>query len=316
MRFKIAAVLFACALSFCGAEVPEDLPPAGAFGPVKVAAFNVQCPFCNMEFLWPFRLLVMREIFAFHQPDLIAAQELMSDYDAGHFSEVLPDTAYTRVCRGFCDSAVYFRTDRFEMLDDGSIHLTLWPPRKALWVLLRDRGSDQTFLFVSTHFDNHQPNQSKSARTSLKRLEPWMQRGIPVIYAGDFNSSPTGRATVKNGDRAASSEGYAILARRFQNAFELAPDCGIYSNHPDPATNAFRFSESIDHIFLGAPADAGWVVRDWSVDYRWFRDPRAPRVYYPSDHWPVFATLEYRPGDSPLFDRQTTADTCEIRSLP
>lgn len=304
--YLFAATALLLATSFCGRAAPNEELPAGDLGPLRVLAFNVQCPFCNYDFIWPFRLREMAVSFFFHQPDLVAAQELLTDYDAAHFQDALgwnPETGerfFARICRAHCDSAIFYRKSKFTELERGSVWLTNWPPRKILWARLEQKSNGAQFIFASTHFDNHQPNQERSARLAAAWAQEWQQRGVPVILAGDFNSSQSGRATVKDGTDAASAPGFALLAETFRNAFDLTPRCEIHTNHTDPATNVFRFEETIDHVWLLAPhgnASAGWSVDNWLVNYRWFRHPNTPRVWYPSDHWPIMATVSWRKDD-------------------
>ena len=67
-----------------------DLGPARDIGPLRVLAYNVQCALCNGEFIWPFRLRAMVPMLESHRPDLFAAQELLTDYDALHLHMALP----------------------------------------------------------------------------------------------------------------------------------------------------------------------------------------------------------------------------------
>ncbi len=306
MRLFRCAVLLVLVGTACG-RADDAAIPVGDLGPMRVLAYNVQCPFCNYDFIWPFRLQEMAVSFFFHQPDLVAAQELITDYDAAHFQDALGwnretgERYFARICRAHCDSAIFYRKSKYRELERGSVWLTNWPPRKILWARLEQKSNGAQFIFASTHFDNHQPNQERSARLAAAWAFEWLNRGVPVILAGDFNSSLSGRATVKDGTRAASAAGFALLAGTFTNAYELSPRCEIHTNHTDPATNVFRFEEAIDHIWLLSPhggiRDAGWSVDNWLVNYRWFRHPHAPRVWYPSDHWPIMAELSWSADD-------------------
>lgn len=313
----LAALLCACGDDQIHPRSDIEWTPR-PFGPLTVMTYNVLCPVCTVEFPWTERLPAFRRLIARHNPDLIAAQELIIPIDADHFRGALPQTAdggpaYERICRANCDNAAYFRRDRFELLDTGSIWLSSWPYRYAAWAALRDRPSGATFLFVYAHFDNRQPNQEKSAAVLRNALAPWLERGAAVIVAGDFNSSASGSSQVHDG-HAASQAGYQALTGFLKNTYDLTADRRIYTNHPEPDTNAFMFENMIDHIFVSpspAPGRSRWRVLHWGVDYWWATSEFTPRPRYPSDHWPALVRLEFLGVDAPL-----AAPTSSARIVP
>lgn len=273
----------------------------GPIGPLTVMTYNVLCPLCSVEQPWMRRLPWFTRLIARHQPDLIAAQELIIPLDAEHFRGALPrpagagQPAYERICRVNCDNVAYYRADRLELLENGSVLLTTFPYRFAAWAVFRERASGTAFLFVYAHFDNKQPNQEKSATRLKAALEPWIQRGIPLIVAGDFNASPSGASQVHDGHQA-SQAGYEVLAEFLRNTYQLSARCNVYTNHPESDTNAFRFENMIDHIFVSPVAEenrSAWQIQSWGVDYWWATEGIGPRPEYPSDHWPVVVRLEY-----------------------
>jgi endonuclease/exonuclease/phosphatase family metal-dependent hydrolase len=317
--FRLRAVwLFAALLCACGDDQinlrPEIEWTPGGFGPITVMTYNVLCPVCTVEFPWTERLPAFRSLIARHNPDLIAAQELIIPIDADHFLGTLPPAAdggpaYERLCRANCDNVAYYRRERFELLDNGSVWLSSWPYRYAAWAALRDRLSGATFLFVYAHFDNRQPNQEKSAAVLRNALAPWLERGAPVIVAGDFNSSASGSSQVHDG-HAASQPGYQALAAFLKNTYDMATDRRVYTNHPEPDTNTFLFENMIDHIFVSpatTPGRTHWRVLNWGVDYWWATSEFTPRPRYPSDHWPVVTRLEYLGADAPSVESSSPA---------
>lgn len=302
----LSAFLCACGADQIQLKSDIDWTPR-AFGPLTVMTYNVLCPVCTVEFPWTERLPAFRRLVARHNPDLIAAQELIIPIDADHFLGALPQAAdggpaYERLCRANCDNVAYYRRDRFELLDNGSIWLSSWPYRYAAWAALREKQSGATFLFVFAHFDNRQPNQERSAEVLRQALAPWLERETPVIVAGDFNSSASGSSQVHDG-HAASQPGYQALAAFLTNAYDLTADRRVYTNHPEPDTNSFLFENMIDHIFVSPATTPGvtrWRVQHWGVDYWWATSEFTPRPRYPSDHWPVITRLERLGESAPL----------------
>lgn len=306
MLRPLLAIAAAAALLICRPsleEVAANLPDDLATGPIpelEVMSYNVECPLCEFQRIWPWRLPEFKEQLDFYRPDLIGVQELIIPFDAGHFMDTLPrgengEALYAHLCRANCDSAIIYRKDRFKLLANGAIWLTSFPYRYASWAVLQDKGSGNHFAFVNTHFDNHQPNQEISAQILLPALAPLRTAGLPIVLTGDFNASPSGYAFVHEG-KAASRRGYELLAAEFRNTYQMTDDCRIYSNHPDPETNRFSFEHHIDHIFLDSPEDGGWNVEKYAVDYWWKASAHSPRTWYPSDHFPVISRISYATG--------------------
>ncbi len=307
--FGLGLMAPACKASEDAIAVPADLR-VGPIDPLTVVSFNVYCPVCSLEQPWMERLPHFTRMLQYHQPDIVAAQELIIPLDAGHFLGALNGASgsgpvYAGKCRVNCDVTTYYRVDRLELLKEGSVWLSSWPYRFALWSIFRDKRNGNEFLFVNAHFDNDQPNQEKSARLLKAALQPWLDAALPVVVAGDFNSSPSGVSQVHDG-HASSREGYRILDSYLANANELADRCTLYTNHGESESNRLALENLIDHIFVTeppSPSSGSWRIQEWGIDYYWYGDPYSPRVFYPSDHWPVLTRLSYqtpRVGQQPL----------------
>ena len=99
-------------------------------------------------------------------------------------------------------NAVFFRSDRFELLDSGVFWLSEEPEtpgskgwdgaceRLATWTVLRDK-SGRELLFINTHLD-HVGEQARREGVALllRRIET-LRDGRPVILTGDFNAEPS-----------------------------------------------------------------------------------------------------------------------------
>jgi endonuclease/exonuclease/phosphatase family metal-dependent hydrolase len=151
-------------------------------------------------------------------------------------------------------------------------------PRLVNWARLYDLDAGREIFFATTHFDNNTPSQQLSAPLVQERTAPFVAE-LPVILVGDFNSRPPSTAYgILTGD---PSRGFV-----FQDSFFLAPEPRIVTNQvPAPA---YDVNDRIDHIFL-AGNGVDWTVHDWVADLTVY----GPRNRYPSDHFPIFAELEY-----------------------
>ena len=282
---------------------------------VRVMTYNVMCPFCvNGDHLawpqdWSIRAPMVRDTIARFDPDLIGLQEtftpdttvdMLGDvttadgvYDVVYYVKkpTDPATALGDDFATYSDAAILYRKSRFVVLDQGAIWLSPTPdiaysngfakggqlPRLMYWARLQDKLAQRTLVFASTHFDNNTPSQKLSAPLALARFAP-MAAKEPLIFVGDFNSTPT-------------SEAYAILAKgvdgkgfRLDNAFDLAAKWQVDSNRsPKPD---YDVASRIDHIWL---AGATFAVPEWHVDLHAYGD----LAMWPSDHDPMVAWVRW-----------------------
>ena len=277
-------------------ELTEVLRPDAT---LTVMTFNVLCFFCNdVEYdPWEDRLGYFTDIFQRHDPDLIGLQELL--FFKGELEPILEQNpAYSALYfkdetqdlfKEYADAAILYRTDRFEVVQNGCYWLSETPdvplsggwadsnlPRLVAWAHLRQLSDGSELYFASTHFDNNSPNQEMSAPIFVEHTASWATN-MPAIVVGDFNSRP-------------DSPAYQTLisphsATNIQllNTFDLAADWAIATNQtPLPAYDP---AHRIDHIFVAG--DHPWSAFDWAVDMYTY----GPQDRYPSDHFAIIATL-------------------------
>ena len=281
-------------LAGCG----DDGGGASTSPPLTVMAFNVLCSFCNVREFdpWEERLAYFGDIFARHDADLIGVQELTPLNDeVGDIAALLPGfgVIYYDPAEGtsYPDAAIFYRLERFTVVESGEYWLSPTPevplsigfariqfPRLVVWARLRDRADgDRQLFFATTHFDNNAPSQELSAPL-LQERTALFARELPVIVVGDFNSRP-------------NSTAYGLLTEdpaaevTFENAFDLA-GCRLETNRV-PAPD-YDLGDRIDHIFLAGDG-VTWSARDWVVDLTSY----GANDRYPSDHFPVVATVAY-----------------------
>jgi endonuclease/exonuclease/phosphatase family metal-dependent hydrolase len=185
-------------------------------------------------------------------------------------------------------SAIFYRFDRFDLLDKGTFWLSKTPTipgskgwdaagtRTCNWVKLRDRRTSQTFYHFNTHFDSQgQTSRLESARLILSQTKSIVGSSTPIILTGDFNASPY-------------SDGYHTFTRNtpFKDSFELSEKhhCG-----PDSTFSTFivgnTMGKRIDHIFVTSN-DLKVLQHGTLTD--------SNNGYYPSDHLPVLAEITFK----------------------
>ena len=233
-----------------------------------------------------------RQLVAEGDPDILCLQEALK-HQVEDLQGALPDHVFYGVGRDdgvekgeYC--GIFFRRDRFTKSDQGNFWLnedsdqpgTRFPgtccARLATWVLLKDKQTNhREFLLLNTHWD-HQVQaarlfSSKLIRSKLKSLAS--ER--PLLLTGDLNV-PTDNQSFQLLVNATSENPIALLD-------------SYRKSHPQPEKEEGTF-----HAFRGN-TDGPRI--DYVLHSQSFRTQQADIVRmheksrYPSDHYPVTATL-------------------------
>ncbi|MBZ4190133.1 endonuclease/exonuclease/phosphatase family protein [Niabella beijingensis] len=257
---------------------------------LKVATFNIRMETtADQGNLWKDRATPVASLIRYHDFDVFGTQEGFKN-QLDDISERLP--AYARYGKGRDDggdkgehSAIFYKKDKFTLLRSGDFWLSETPDkpgkgwdakccnRICSWVALKDKKTGKPFYFFSVHFDHEgKIARVESAKLMLKKIAAIAGRGNAVLV-GDFN-----------GDR--NSEWYQTLANAplLRDAYRDVKD--PYENNG--SFNAFGKSVEhtavIDHIFITRNGQAsGWGILTDTY-----------RGKFPSDHFPVTATLSFK----------------------
>lgn len=297
-RFARLGLLIVCLFSF-GLVASR----AGA-DQTRVMSFNIRYGTAkDGENHWDKRqALVVKTIQEF-SPDLLGTQEALG-FQKRYLEEQLPQ--YTGMGVGRDDggqsgemTAIFFRTDRYEHLDEGHFWLSETPevagskswdsslPRICSWVKLRDRLSEgPPILFVNTHFDHRGPEARKQSALLVRKKIEELGKGFACIVTGDFNAAP-------------DSEPHRIL---FTDAEQSEPN-GIKlidtfaTTHPDATGRESSFSGFRPNVTEGSRID--WIAasEDWQINAATI-DRTAYDGRLPSDHYAITATLRIAPNPS------------------
>ena len=236
---------------------------------------------------WRFRRERIAGVIKAQEVDVLGTQELLSN-QFNDLSGLL--TGYQGVGVGRLDGAesgeycaVFFRKDRFTLLDSGTFWLSETPEvvgslgwdgaceRIATWVVLRDRDGRELF-FIDTHLD-HVGQVARDAGVSLlmKRIET-LSGGRPVILTGDFNSEPGSSVVAHVQKDGVLRDAKAIAAQRSGTDWSFS-DFGQIPEAERPL---------LDYIFVSGDIEA-------------VRYEVLPDIFdggYVSDHAPVMAVVK------------------------
>ena len=251
---------------------------------MRIMSFNLLCGGAGIK-SWPSRTpLVIRTIYN-ADPDTLGVQEAHIGW-MNALKACLPDYDYVGVGRndGKEDgefSAVFYKKEKFELLDSGSFWLSETPEkpgkgwdaaciRICSWAKLREKATGKTFVHLNTHLDHRgRVAMQKGAQLVAERGKA-ISGDAPAFFTGDFNVTP-------------ESEPYkAVLAGGFKDCRFAAAntDTGntfhAYGNPEDPAS-------VIDYVFFKGNVD----VKTFAVIRKEIDG------MLPSDHYPVFADVTF-----------------------
>ncbi len=177
-------------------------------------------------------------------------------------------------------SAVYYRKDKYNLIDSGTIWLSETPEKKytksfdskhnriASWAVLEDKETGEKFTHINTHLDHvlesTRVEQSKVLLTKISELE----KSTKVICTGDFNTYETAEAYSV---MTASMDDTKLLAEKSDTGITFHK-YGTIEEHEDGA---------IDFIFTtkGMKVDTYKIIRN------------TVEGMYPSDHYPIVADI-------------------------
>jgi len=253
--------------------------------PLKVMSFNVRWPSPDDGAnVWPKRRDLLVETIREAHPDVIGTQELYKS-QGDYIISKLPEYAWFGIDRrgGHEDEhmGIFYRRDRLKLIDLGNFWLSDTPdvvgsntwghpfPRMVTWGLFERKADGKRFYMYDTHFPyraEDEDDRTKGAEVILSRIKA-LPPGVPFVLTGDFNTTP-------------DSEAHTLLTTVLTDARAAVKD-------PEGPDATF-------HNFTGTPdRQIDWIL------YRGFDATDAATItthrgnVYPSDHYPVTATLVF-----------------------
>lgn len=237
---------------------------------------------------WRFRRERIAELIRSEAVDLLGTQEVLAN-QFDDLQALLPGYRVVGVgredgARAGEFNAVFFRSDRFELLDSGVFWLSENPEtpgskgwdgaceRLATWTVLRDKSGGE-LLFINTHLDHIGEQARREGVALLLRRIETLRAGRPVILTGDFNAEPSSPVVARIVADSALRSAWDTAPIRSGSAWSFS-DFGQLPEEERPL---------IDYVFYGG----GLEVVSCSIL------PDTLGGGYLSDHAPVEARLKY-----------------------
>jgi len=295
LLFLLCGVVFG--LSGCDTQSRIErraaaVEPAGETG--KVMTFNICYGTANDgEDHWDYRKEMVFDLIAGHGADVVGLQEAL-DFQVSEIRRAVQ--GYGVVTAGRDDGlqagehcTILYRRDRFRAADSGTFWFSNSPwvpgsmhwgnriPRICTWVRLVERETGNAFCVYNLHLD-HQSQESrfKSAQLLARRVAAREPKD-PVVVMGDFNMGldNPGMLYLR---RLGYPDGPVELLDTWRLMQPDAPDTRTYHGFKGGTEGV-----KIDQILVERTSEvlAAEIDRTTNEEGR-----------YPSDHYPVTATLK------------------------
>lgn len=284
MRHSIFFALIAPCFPVLHAEEPAL--------PVRVLSFNLRYinPGDTGERTWLARRDQVGQVIREDKADVIGLQEA--------FRSMLDDIAvrvpgYQEIGVGREDgkttgeyAAILVKKDRFNVIESGTFWLSDTPlvpnsmtwknrvTRICSWAKLEERATKRILYFYNTHLDHESQEAREKGVAAILDHVAVLSPEIPVIITGDFNSGEDNPAisNIENSPR-----------RMVDTWRELNPTAPLSNSGTMSMFTGVCDTAKIDYIFV----PSGTRIVDSEIIRR-NRDG-----VYPSDHYPVRATVEF-----------------------
>ena len=294
LRVRVLALVAATLLTGACARPGTTNGRAATPDSLRVMSFNIRYGTAKDGVnAWPLRRDLVLGVIQDHGPAVLGVQEALR-FQLDEIRQAVPWLAEIGVGReDGVDageySAILYDRRRLSVEDSGTFWLSETPDvpgstswgnnitRIATWARFRERGTDREFNVLNTHWDHESQNAREK---SAAQIAEWLDEHAasqPVIVMGDFNSgeqNPAFQTLVAPGTREV----------QLRDTFRAV--------HPDAALagtfNEFtgkRDGDKIDAVL----ASSEWRVLSAAIV------TSSDNGRYPSDHFPVTATLAFPP---------------------
>lgn len=195
---------------------------------------------------------------------------------------------FVRASGGAEAGYIFYRPALFEQESGGYFHVG--HDRHAIWARFTIKETGQQFFVVDVHLENGHGNDGKrrsETTTMLAQMRAINSDGLPIVYAGDFNSGK---------HRSSDSPGALMRAAGMTDTVDVADEVENreYNTGHTFSTTPLRSGAHVDHVF----ASKEWNVLAWKQLLRMSGSRYASPVL--TDHNALRATLSLEVEDVDL----------------
>lgn len=291
-RLGLFSAIFAVLVTLCGCiGVPQDAIRVGSYN-IRLSPGDVGTPNA-----WDERKADLVALVRKMDLDAFGMQEVCPD-QAQYLREQLPEFAFVGDHREADRksgeaSPVFYRKSRFEAERRGTFWLSETPdvPASKSWntactrvcsyLVLKDKVTGKRFCFANTHTDHKSAEaREKGMLLIIERMKEF-GKGAPIVFTGDHNCHYGDAPAVAV--RKVLKDGRDISETRPSGPRNTFQGFGKYKDGPVDKNGKAYKDHCIDYIYV---SDGTRVL-----DFTTHGDKRPGTDLYPSDHYPVTATI-------------------------
>ena len=290
-RISFIAALIAVALTGCVASRPVETIRVGSYN-IRLSAGDKGTPNA-----WDCRKADLVDLVKKLDLDAFGMQEVCPD-QAQYLRENLPEFAFVGEHRekdrvSGEASPVFYRKSRFEAERRGTFWLSETPdipglkgwgaacPRVCSYLILKDKSSGKRFCFANTHTDHiSEKARVEGMKLIIGRMKDF-GAGSPIVFTGDHNCRYADAPAVAA--RQVLKDARDICEAPLKGPHNTFQGFGKYKDGPVDVKGRKYDDYCIDYIYV---SDGTRVL-----DFVTHDDRRPGTDLYPSDHFPVSATI-------------------------
>lgn len=228
-------------------------------------------------------------------PDVFGTQENVTDIHNGFANGTSGYSCYKGATYNSdtkLGDYIYWKTDKFKLVDRGSKYMTDTPDVKSkypesaayrgfAYVLLECKDTGNRFLFINLHTDYYgvpsdpskaDPVRLKQLKAVTEFLKPYHETNTPIVVVGDFNAPPTKDSVVT----------FESDNMRLAKTLDVAKNKGDTGGTLAVTEFTVRDPYIFDYIF---------VTPDMMTPDYYTVENIVVNGKYPSDHLPVVADV-------------------------
>lgn len=183
-------------------------------------------------------------------PDIVATQE--STTSDTNFGSELPGFKMSHYKSA---KSLFYKTSKYSLVSSGEITLSSSLKKYAVWADLKDVNGTR-LIVVNLHLVSGKGKSNDDERTremtalinGVKKINP---SGLPVVYAGDFNSNKS------NANQSKYKGGYDAPLRSFRaiGVIDSSTVAKVLTNHVWNSANQaknppLKHSDHVDHVYI------------------------------------------------------------------
>lgn len=257
---------------------------------IKVMSYNIRLELkSDGENWWELRKDRVAGLMNYYEADFIGMQEVLQN-QLNYLKDNLVGYDYIGVGRDDGKEAgeyscLFYKKDKFTLIQQSTFWLSPTPDipskgwdaalnRVCTYGLFKNNKTKKFVWVFNTHFDHiGKEARLESAKLIIKKIKELNTKNYPVVLTGDFNSRP-------------EDDPIQFICSNMKDSRTISEM--VYGNAD--TWNAFQFDKKpdgrIDYIFINDPAKM--KVKKFAT----ITDSYDKK--YPSDHFPVLATMEIK----------------------